>query len=350
TLVADGVRFPTGIITWRDGAIITAAPEILLLKPEGKGWSQKVLYSGFFEANQQLRVNGLRWGLDNWIYCANGAHHGAYGTETRIKSTITGNTIALGSRDFRFKPDTGELDLQSGPSQFGRNPDNWGNWFGVQNSWPLWHYVLQDHYIRRNQHVPAPDPVHQVIGPKNPQVFPSGKLEKRFHSFDESGHFTSACAAMIYRDELLFGTTSSMHSFTCEPFHNLVHHGVIEDDGVSFKGHRAPEEKTSEFFSSADRWTRPVMTRTGPDGALWVADMYRYMIEHPEWLPPEGRAELMPHYRAGDDRGRIYRVFPAGHRPAMPQKLDKLNLKQLVAALDSSNGWQRDKIQQMLVW
>jgi len=69
---------------------------------------------------------------------------------------------------------------------------------------------------------------------------------------------------MIYRDELLFGATSAMHSFTCEPFHNLVHHGVIEDEGVSFKGHRAPEEQTSEFFSSADRWTRPVMTRTAP--------------------------------------------------------------------------------------
>ena len=353
TLVADGLRFPTGILTWRDGALVTAAPDILLLEPakgDGNGCTPQALYTGFFEGNQQLRVNGLRWGLDNWVYCANGAHYGGYGTETKIKSILTGNLIPLGSRDFRFKPDTGELDPQSGPAQFGRNPDNWGNWFGVQNSWPLWHYVLQDPYIRRNPHVPAPDPVQQVIGPKNPQVFPSGKLEKRFHSFNESGHFTSACAAMIYRDELLFGATSTMHSFTCEPFHNLVHHGVIEDDGVSFKGRRAAEEQTSEFFSSADRWTRPVMTRTGPDGALWVVDMYRYMIEHPEWLPPAGRAELMPHYRAGEDRGRIYRVFPAGHRPPMPKRPDKLSVPKLVAALDSPNGWRRDKIQQMLLW
>jgi putative membrane-bound dehydrogenase-like protein len=353
TLVADGLRFPTGILTWRGGALVTAAPEIIFIKDagDGKAWTQQVLYTGFMEGNQQLRVNSLRWGLDNWVYCANGAHTGAYGVATRIKSTLTGNQIALGSRDFRFKPDTGELDLQSGPSQFGRNPDNWGNWFGVQNSWPLWHYVLQDHYIRRNPHVPAPDPVQQVLGPKNPQVFPAGKLEKRFHSFGESGHFTSACAAMIYRDELLFGPTPSvMHSFTCEPFHNLVHHGVIDEEGVSFKGHRAAEEQKSEFFASADRWTRPVMTRTGPDGALWVVDMYRYMIEHPEWLPPEGRAELMPHYRGGEDRGRIYRIFPAGKRPPMPRTLGPLAVPQLVAALDSSNGWQRDKAQQMLVW
>src|SRR5213080_2287320 len=103
-------------------------------------------------------------------------------------------------------------------------------------------------------------------------------------------------------------------------------------------------------FSRAPTAGRPVMTRTGPDGALWVVDMYRYMIEHPEWLTPEGRAELMPHYRAGEDRGRIYRVFPAGHRPAPPPKLDKLSVSQLVAALDYPNGWQRDKIQQMLLW
>src|SRR5947199_2177076 len=74
------------------------------------------------------------------------------------------------------------------------------------------------------------------------------------------------------------------------------------------------------------------------------------MSEHPEGRPPEGRAELMPHYRAGDDRGRIYRVFPTGHRPPMPQRLDRLALPQLVAALETPNGWQRDKIQQMLIW
>ena len=54
------------------------------------------------------------------------------------------------------------------------------------------------------------------------------------------------------------------------------------------------------------------MARTGPDGALWVVDMYRYMIEHPDWLPPEGKKELEPFYRAGEDRGRIYRLVRNG--------------------------------------
>ena len=353
TLFADGLKFPTGILTWRDGVIVTAAPEILLLKDtngDGVADERRVLFSGFLEGNQQLRVNALRWGLDNWVYCASGAHHGGHGTATKIKSHLTGEEHAIGSRDFRFKPDTGDLDAQSGPSQFGRNPDNWGDWFGVLNSWPLWHYVLQDHYIRRNPHVAAPDPIVQVVTPKNPRVLPASKLEKRFHSFNEAGHFTSACSGMIYRDELLFGSGVTMAAFTCEPFHNLVQVNMVSHDGVSFTSRRQSQRLTTDFFASEDRWCRPVMVRTGPDGALWVVDMYRYMIEHPEWLPAEGKAELLPHYRLGEERGRIYRVFPEGQRPPTPVRLGSLNTAQLVSALDSLNGWQRDKAQMMLIW
>src|SRR5690606_34371947 len=138
--------------------------------------------------------------------------------------------------------------------------------------------------------VAPPDPRKQLLLPANPKVYPATS-QKRFHSFGESGHFTSACSAMIYRDELLFGGGDQQHSFTCEPFHNLVHHAVLSEDGVSFHAERAPEEQQSEFFTSEDRWCRPVMAKTGPDGALWVVDMYRYMIEHPQWLPKEGQEE-----------------------------------------------------------
>ena len=353
TLFADGLSFPTGILTWRDGVIVSAAPEILFLKDtdgDGKADVREVLFNGFFEGNQQLRVNGLRWGSDNWVYCASGAAWRGYGPGKKIKSHRNGQEYDIGSRDFRFRPDTGELDAQSGPTQFGRNPDDWGNWFGVQNSWPLWHYVLQDQYLRRNPHVAAPDPVQQVVTPKNPQVFQASPPEKRFHSFTDAGHFTSACAAMIYRDELLFGAGDTRHAFTCEPFHNLVQHNLVTDDGVSFTGRRDRPDATPDFFASEDRWCRPVMTRTGPDGTLWVVDMYRYMIEHPEWLPPEGKAELLPHYRLGEERGRIYRVFPANQPPRKPTSLGTMTVPQLVNALDSPNGWQRDKVQMLLLW
>ena len=353
TLFAEGLNFPTGIITWRDGAIVTAAPEILFLKDsngDGKADVREPLFQGFSEGNQQLRVNGLRWGLDNWIYCAAGSHHAGYAAATKLKSVRTGAEFQVGSRDFRLRPDTGELDAQSGPSQFGRNRDDWGRWFGTQNIRPLWHFVLTDHYLRRNPHVAAPNPTRMVVVPLSPKVWPASPQEKRFHSFNEAGHFTSACAGMIYRDELLFARNAESHAFTCEPFHNLVQHNVLTDDGVSFAAHRAPGEATRDFFASEDRWCRPVMTRTGPDGALWVADMYRYMIEHPQWLPQNGKDELQPHFRLGDDRGRIYRVVPANAPARKPLRLDRLDAAGLVAALDSPNGWQRDKAQQLLLW
>jgi hypothetical protein len=83
-------------------------------------------------------------------------------------------------------------------------------------------------------------------------------------------------------------------------------------------------------LQAEDRWSRPVMTRTGPDGALWVVDMYRYMIEHPEWLPHAGREELLPHYRIGDDKGRIYRISRKETKPRPLQNLKHLNTQELV--------------------
>jgi putative heme-binding domain-containing protein len=119
-------------------------------------------------------------------------------------------------------------------------------------------------------------------------------------------------------------------------------------DGVTFKSRRAADEQTSEFLASSDNWCRPTMTRIGPDGALWVADMYRAVIEHPEWIPKDWQARL--DLRAGHDMGRIYRVYPVDKQPRPIPRLDKLDTAGLVAALDSPSGWQRDMAQMMLLW
>lgn len=333
-VIVSDLSYPTGILTWREGVIVTAAPDIFFISPDG---TKKVLYTGFSTGNQQLRVNGLRWGMDGWVYCAAGAHHGGYNKGTQIECKLTGAKVDLGSRDFRFKPDTGELDPQTGPSQFGRARDDWGHWFGVQNSFPLWHYVLQDHYLRRNPHVIPPDPIHQLFT-RNPPVYPASSMEKRFHSFDQAGRFTSACGIEVYRDQVLF-SDGKTHAFTCEPFHNVVQHHLLEDDGVTFKAVRDPAESKLDFLASEDRWCRPVMVRTGPDGALWVADMYRYMIEHPQWLPQNGKEELLPHYREGDDKGRIWKVVRASARSGAKASA------QDEATFASANGWLRDKAQ-----
>ena len=354
---AEALAFPNGVLPWKKGVLVTAAPQILYLEDsDGDGVSdaRHVLFEGFQAGNQQLRVNGLIRGLDNWIYCASGAHTSKYGAGSRIKSLKTGKVVELGSRDFRFNPETGELDPQSGPSQFGRNRDDWGNWFGEMNSYPMWHYVLLDEYIRRNPHAASPDPRKQLVLPRNPKVYPYKGYQKRFHGFEQVGRFTSACGGMVYRDDLLFPESDldTIDIFTCEPFGNLVQHNRSESSGVSFTVSRdGPVELKDgvDFFASKDRWSRPVMVRTGPDGALWVADMYRYMIEHPQFLPEEGKDELKDFYRLGDNRGRIYRVYRKGQDLSRTPNLEMLTSSELVATLENRNGWQRDTAQALLV-
>jgi len=149
---------------------------------DGKTWTQQLLYTGFFQGNQQLRVNGLRWGLDNWVYCATAPITAAMAPPLKSNPSSPEIWSRSAAATFRFQPDTGELDPQSGPAQFGRNPDNWGNWFGVQNSWPLWHYVLQDHYIRAIRTSPRPIPSSKSSA-KKPTSVPLRQIGKAFPQF-----------------------------------------------------------------------------------------------------------------------------------------------------------------------
>ncbi|MEM7235838.1 MAG: PVC-type heme-binding CxxCH protein, partial [Planctomycetota bacterium] len=350
-LFAENLSFPNGVMAWRKGAIVTAAPEILYVADEdGDGRAERVekLFTGFVPGNQQLRVNGPRWGLDNWIHAASGAHHANYGRDLKVRSSKSGVETWIGTGDMRFLPGTGVLERSSGPSQFGRVRDDWGRWFGVQNSRPLWHYVLDDRYLKRNPHVSPPDSKNQLRG-VNPRLFPAKFPQKRFHSYGHVQTFTSACGPSIYRDDLLFPRARGVeHAFTCDPFHSLVQHSVLRDDGVSFSAQVDTESGKRDFIASEDRWFRPVMTRTGPDGALWIVDMYRYMIEHPDWLPPHGQAELRPFFRSGDDRGRIYRVLPAG-KSARSVRRESREVAEIVKRLADPNGITRDLAHRQLV-
>ena len=344
TVFLDGLGFPTGVTPYGKGVIITCAPDIFYAEDtdgDGKADKKEVLFTGFREGNQQHRVNGLVWGLDNWFYGANGDSGG------KVKSLKTGKVVDISGRDFRLKPDTGEFEAVTGQTQFGRCRDDWGNWFGNNNSNPMYHFVLDDHYLRRNPYLLPPDPRVQVsVNPGASQVFPISKPQERFNSPQSLNHFTSACSAIIYRDDL-FGPEFAGNSFVSEPVHNLIHREVMKPKGVTFTSQRADDEQKSEFLASSDNWFRPTTIATGPDGALWVADMYRYVIEHPEWIPKDWQKKL--DLRAGQDKGRIYRIYPKDKTPREIVRLDKLSPKQLAALMESPNGWTRDTAQQLLV-
>ncbi|HEX3727275.1 MAG TPA: PVC-type heme-binding CxxCH protein, partial [Pirellulales bacterium] len=342
----DDLGFPNGVAPWRNGILVTCAPDILYAEDtDGDGVADKreVLYHGFLPGNPQHRVNGLKWGLDGWMYCAHGDSAGG-----KIKLLKTGEYVGANGRDFRIQPDTGQLDPQSGPSQFGRNRDDWDNWFGCSNSQPMFQFVLNDDYLRRNKNVAAADGRVQVSEqPGAAEVFPRSRTIARYNDLYAANRFTSANSTIVYRDDL-FGPAFEGNAFISEPVHNLVHREIMHADGLTFTSRRADDEKESEFLASADNWFRPTMLADGPDGALWVADMYRQTIEHPEWIPMEVQRKI--NLRAGADMGRIYRVFPVGTTPRKIPRLDKLSTAELVAAMDSPSGWQRDTVEQLLVW
>jgi putative membrane-bound dehydrogenase-like protein len=344
TVFMENLGFPTGVFPYGKGVLVTCAPDIFYAeaaKGNGKADKKEILFTGFKEGNQQHRVNGLTWGIDNWIYGANGDSGGV------VKSIKTGKSVDIRGRDFRFKVETGEFEAQSGQSQYGRCRDDWGNWFGNNNSNPMYHYVLDDHYLKRNPHVLYPDPKVQVsVKPGAAEVFPISKPLPRFNSPQALNHFTSACSTIIYRDTL-FGKEFEGNMFVSEPVHNLVHREIMKPKGVTFTSQRADDEQTSEFLASSDNWFRPTMIQTGPDGALWIADMYRYVIEHPEWIPQDWQKKL--DLRAGHDKGRIYRVYPADKKPREIPRMDNMDVEDLVRQLLLPYGWRRDMAHQLLV-
>lgn len=341
TVFLDKLGFPTGVMPWRKGVLVACAPDIIYAEDtngDGKADLKQVLFTGFIEGNQQHRLNGFELGLDGWVYGANGDSGG------NVKSLARGTVTPIGGRDFRFKPDTGEFEAESGQTQFGRHRDDWGRWFGNNNPNIAWQYVLSEQDLKRNPRF-APRDVRKMLD-LDTEVHPISRTLPRFNEINMANRITSANSPTPYRDDL-FGKPFENNLFVSEPVHNLVRRVVLEPDGATLKGHRFADEADREFLASSDNWFRPTMMKTGPDGALWIADMYRAVIEHPEWVPDDWEARL--DLRAGHDQGRIYRVAPV-HLPRRPiPRLDALDTAGLVAALDGPNGWQRDTAQRLLL-
>ena len=340
----DGLAFPNGVMPWRDGVLISATPDILFARDtdgDGRADESRVLFTGFREGNQQHRMNGFEYGLDNWVYGANGDSGGI------VTSPGSGRSLNIRGRDFRFRPDTLAFQTQTGQTQYGRRRDDWGNWFGNNNPSLGWHYTQPEHYLRRNPHFIAPSPrkslgnydrSHQINGISRPL--------QRFNGVGTFQHITAANSPAPYRDDL-FGEQSARHLFISAPAYNVVRRELLQPSGVSFTSSRPEGADGPEFLASRDAWFRPITLRTGPDGALWIADFYRLVLEHPQWIPNdvEQRIDL----RSGSDRGRIYRVYRDGTNPRPIPNLAAKTTAQLVGALDSPGGWARDTAQQLLL-
>jgi putative membrane-bound dehydrogenase-like protein len=304
----DKLSFPTGVQPWKDGVLISVAPDILFARDtngDDKADEQEVLYTGFKLANPQHRINGFVPDIDGWFQLASGDNN------RTITSTKTGETLDMSGRDIRIHPESGRMEAITGRSQWCRTVDAQGNWFGNDNSDPLYHFVIEDRYLKRNPFVAAPDPKVFLTTPhRAPPVYPTSRTLDRFNDLFALNRFTSACSPHVWK---AVSTEEQTQVLVCEPVHNLVSRIILEPDGVTFRGRRHEDEQESEFLASTDNWFRPVRIIEAGDGSLLICDMYRMVIEHPQWIPEAWQDQLDLY--AGHEMGRIYRLSgPASDR------------------------------------
>jgi len=346
TEFATGLTFPNGLLCWRGGLIVTCAPDIFYLKDtdgDSRADVRKVLFTSFgTTSTTQLRVSHPTLGLDGYVHVTSGL----------VASKVTSpehperGAIDLPRGDARFHPDTLEIEPWPGVGQFGLAFDDFGRKFVCSNRNPLQHVVLHPRYLKRNPHLAFSDTVQDVAPPGDAaKVWPlsadhtTAAFIPSLMSTPHAGTFTSACGISLWRGGALPASFTNS-AFICEPAQNLVQRQVLTPDGPTFKS--APATPGREFLASADTWFRPVFSATGPDGALYLCDMYRKVLDHPQYLPEFIRGTL--DYEAGKTMGRIWRVSAASQKEeGKRQKFDlaAASAGELVAKLNDTNGWVR---------
>jgi putative membrane-bound dehydrogenase-like protein len=352
TVFADALPYPNGVLPCFGGLLVTGAPDIWFfrdLDEDGRADERIKVLTGFGEGNPQLRVNGLAWGLDNMIYAANGRSDG----EVRAPGDPPQRSVSIRQRDVRFRltQRPGSLirasaEAIAGLSQFGLAHDDWGNRFPSWNTVPLRHVVLEHRSLERNPFLAEASLVASVLDPSDGgRIYAISPAQARFNR-ESVAFFNASCGPAIERGDAL---PASYHgnAFVCEPLTNLVHRRLLVPAGVTFVARRA--EQGREFLASRDPAFRPVNLATGPDGALYVVDMYRELVEHPAFVPEPARGAV--DFRRWHDRGRIWRVRPESPTPparVLPG-LSRASLRELVDLLGHPGGWWRQAAQRLLV-
>jgi mono/diheme cytochrome c family protein/glucose/arabinose dehydrogenase len=341
TVFLDGLVLPRAIALVRDGALIGAPPFLKYWRDtngDGRADAEETIATDFGTAtdpkrpelaNPERAPNALHWALDNWIYAA------AY------------------TKKFRFAGGHWESAPTTFRGQWGLSEDDFGHLFHNSNSDQLRADIIPSHYLGRNPNYPRAAgtnvlvPANQLVWPARvtpgtnrayrPETMREGKLKE----------FTAACAPWIYRGDALPAEFQG-NAFVCEPAANLVKRNLITAAHGTLTSREAYDQK--EFLASTDERFRPVNLATGPDGALYLVDLHKGVIEH--------RVSLTTYLRKqAEDRGlvaplhlgRIYRILPADSPAPRPARLDQLMPAALVAELSQSNSWRRETAQRLLI-
>ncbi|MBK8097726.1 MAG: c-type cytochrome [Planctomycetes bacterium] len=331
---ADGLVLPRAVLPLRGGALVLEPPTLWWmhdadgdLRADGKEKVADGFDAGLL--NPEHAGNTPLWGLDNWIWLANDAR--------RYRRTATG----------------WEIERTGGGGQWGQCHDDRGRrYFNYNEDWLRCDLVPAHHAVRAGRDVPLPGSNHRLL--PDPSVFPiritpgvnRGYQPDRLKNFVLAKH-TAVCGPHVLRSAV-FPATMRGDAIVCEPAGHLLRRIVLRDGDGKMAGTNAYEQ--AEFLASTDERFRPVHAFGGPDGGLYVVDMYRGVIQHKNFVTTFLRKQIVAR---GLDRpiglGRVWRILPAGVAPRVPPSLAAAAPAALVSALADPDGWVRDQAQRELV-
>ncbi len=327
----DSLVLPRAICFVENGVLIAEPPKLWFVENNNDQPGKKTLVDDKYTegGNVEHQPNGLLRAMDNWIYNAKSdKRYRKTGAKWRIEHT-----------HFR--------------GQWGITQDNYGRLFYNNNSENL----LGDYF---SPGLGANNPAQRSVAGFDEHIVPDNRVYPARATpgvnrgymkgvLDDSlrlVNFTAACGPLVYRGGLL-GADYEGNAFVAEPSANLIKRNLLADSGYIVNGRQA--YKGREFLASTDERFRPVNLYTGPDGALYILDMYRGIIQHKTYLTPYLRNEIKTRNLTQPlNCGRIYRI--------VPEKADSVHMvtlphepAALLALLDHPNGWLRDRAQQLIV-
>lgn len=273
--------------------------------------------------------NGLWRGMDHWYYNA----------KSRLRYRQEKGRWLRDSTEFR--------------GQWGISHDDQGRLYYNYNWSQLHADLVPPNYLSRNKHHQPTTGIDQGLSGDRRiyPIRPTPAVNRGYipGTLDAQGRlveFTSACSPFYYRGRALpppyYGNV-----FVCEPSGNLIKRNVVLKQGFGLAA-KDPSPGL-EFLASTDERFRPVHLASGPDGALYVADMYRGLIQHGAYLTPYLQQQTLARQLVRPiNRGRIWRIVPQGWQPPKPRKLSAAATPALVELLEHPDGWHRDMAQRLL--
>ncbi len=328
----DGLVLPRAIELVNDGLLYAEPPNLWWVPIENDQPGEKQLVDSMYAlgGNIEHAPNGLLYNIDNWIYSA--------------------------KSDRRYQYRNGEWHIEAAATkgQWGITSDDQGRLFYNDNSNPIYGDLVMSNQVNGNPYFESKNLERQNLS-KSRRFYPKyATLINRGYgegAYDEEGkvkEFTSACSPLIYRGDQLRAELYNQ-AFVCGPEANLVKRFSLEtEDG---KIVAKPTSEGSEFLVSNDETFRPVNLNNGPDGALYIVDMRRAIIQHRAYMTSYLKELII---ERGMDTlpllGRIYRVIDNKNKTTSRPDLSKLSLAEWVPQLQSKNAWQRITAQKKLVF